>query len=89
MAPGPCGPIGPDDKIERRAPGGIAPKERAAFVRFNRCMKERGVTIQPHQGPGGREVAVEAPGSIDPKFNEAEKACQIHLAPIGGGHWRA
>ncbi len=85
MAPGPCHPGGPGDKIVR-APGKgkVTPRERIAFVRFNRCIKERGVTIQPYPGPGAQEIHVEGPGQVNPKFREAHRACRHHLAPIGG-----
>jgi hypothetical protein len=67
-------------------PGQIDPEERDAMVAFARCMREHGIDMPDPTGDG--LVMRRDDGGPDPsstQFQEAEKACDHHLATLGRG----
>ena len=71
-------------------PGQIDPEERDAMVAFARCMREHGIDMPDPTGDGlvMRKDDSGRGGGPDPsseKFQEAEKACDHHLATLGRG----
>ena len=74
----------------RRAPGGATPpqqlseEDRAAlqeaFLKFAKCMREHGVEIpDPDSGSPGGGFALQLPKGLkpdDPRFRQAQEACQ-------------
>jgi hypothetical protein len=65
-------------------PAQLDPEDRDAMVAFARCMREHGIDMPDPTG-GGLTVRREGDGGIDPKskeFQEAEKACNHHLANL-------
>jgi hypothetical protein len=65
----------------------LDPAERDAMVAFARCMREHGIDMPD---PTGEGLMVRRDGKDDPdpeseKFQEAEQACDHHLANLGRG----
>jgi hypothetical protein len=68
-------------------PGQIDPEERDAMVAFARCMREHGIDMPDPTGDG-LVMRRDDDGGPDPsseQFQEAEKACDHHLATLGRG----
>jgi hypothetical protein len=68
-------------------PGQIDPEERDAMVAFARCMREHGIDMPDPTGDG-LVIRRDGDGGPDPsseQFQEAEKACDHHLATLGRG----
>jgi hypothetical protein len=68
-------------------PGQINPEERDAMVAFARCMREHDIDMPDPTGDG-LVIRRDGDGGPDPsseKFQEAEKACDHHLANLGRG----
>jgi hypothetical protein len=68
-------------------PGQIDPEERDAMVAFARCMREHGIDMPDPTGDG-LVMRRDHDGGPDPsseQFQEAEKACDHHLATLGRG----
>ena len=65
----------------------LDPAERDAMVAFARCMREHGVDMPDPTGEGGLVMRKDDDkGGPDPeseKFQEAEQACDHHLANLG------
>jgi hypothetical protein len=87
--------VGPDDPkfkaadqaCKQYAPNGgeppkLNPQQQQQLLAHARCMRRHGINL-PDPKPDGR---VDAPGidPDDPRFEEAEQACQQY-APTGGG----
>jgi hypothetical protein len=66
-------------------PAQLDPEDRDAMVAFAKCMREHGIDM-PDPTDGGLTVRKEAGGGgVDPEskeFQEAEKACNHHLANL-------
>jgi hypothetical protein len=68
-------------------PGQIDPEERDAMVAFARCMREHGIDLPDPTGDG-LVMRRDDDGGPDPsseQFQEAERACDHHLATLGRG----
>jgi hypothetical protein len=68
-------------------PGQIDPEERDAMVAFARCMREHGIDMPDPTGDG-LVMRKDDDGGPDPsseRFQEAERACDHHLATLGRG----
>ena len=68
-------------------PGQIDPEERDAMVAFARCMREHGIDMPDPTGDG-LMMRRDDKGGPDPsseRFQEAEKACDQHLANLRPG----
>jgi hypothetical protein len=68
-------------------PGQIDPEERDAMVAFARCMREHDIDMPDPTGDG-LVIRRDGDGGPDPsseQFQEAEKACDHHLATLGRG----
>jgi hypothetical protein len=65
----------------------LDPADRDAMVAFARCMREHGVDMPDPTGEGGLVMRKDDDkGGPDPeseKFQEAEQACDHHLANLG------
>ena len=68
-------------------PGQIDPEERDAMVAFARCMREHGIDMPDPTGDGlvMRKDDDRGPDPSSKQFQEAEKACDHHLATLGRG----
>jgi hypothetical protein len=67
--------------------GQIDPEERDAMVAFARCMREHGIDMPDPTGDG-LVMRKDDDGGPDPsseRFQEAERACDHHLATLGRG----
>jgi hypothetical protein len=65
-------------------PAQLDPEDRDAMVAFARCMREHGIDM-PDPTDGGLTVRRQGDGGVDPEskeFQEAEKACDHHLANL-------
>ena len=67
--------------------GQIDPEERDAMVAFARCMREHGIDMPDPTGDGlvMRKDDDRGPDPSSEQFQEAEKACDHHLATLGRG----
>ena len=63
------------------------PAERDAMVAFARCMREHGIDMPDPTGDGlvMRKDDDRGPDPSSEQFQAAEKACDHHLATLGGG----
>lgn len=66
-------------------PGQIDPAARDAMVSFARCMREHGVEMPDPTGDGlvMRRGGEGGPDPESEEFQQAEKACDHHLADLG------
>ncbi len=66
-------------------PGQIDPADRDAMVDFARCMREHGIDMPDPTGDGlvMRKDKGGRPAPESEAFQEAEKACEHHLAGLG------
>jgi hypothetical protein len=65
----------------------LDPAERDAMVAFARCMREHGIDMPDPTGEGLmlRRDGKDGPDPESEKFQEAEQACDHHLANLGRG----
>jgi hypothetical protein len=65
----------------------LDPAERDAMVAFARCMREHGIDMPDPTGEGlmVRRDGKDGPDPRSEKFQEAEQACDHHLANLGRG----
>jgi hypothetical protein len=65
----------------------LDPAERDAMVAFARCMREHGIDMPDPTGDGLmlRREGENGPDPESEKFQEAERACDHHLANLGRG----
>ena len=82
-----CGPLmGGGD-----GPGQIDPKARDAMVVYARCMRGQGIDLPDPTGDGMLLGKGQGPDPTSEAFQQADKACNHHLASIrpkgepGGG----
>ena len=65
-------------------PGQIDPAERDAMVAFVRCMREHGIDMPDPTGDGlVMRRGEDGPDPESEEFQQAEKACDHHLADLG------
>jgi hypothetical protein len=66
-------------------PGQLDPAERDAMVAFARCMREHGIDMPDPTGDGllMRRDGEQGPDPESEQFQEAEQACDHHLANLG------
>ena len=65
----------------------LDPADRDAMVAFARCMREHGIDMPDPTGEGLmlRRDGKDGPDPESEKFQEAEQACDHHLANLGRG----
>jgi hypothetical protein len=65
----------------------LDPAERDAMVDFARCMREHGIDMPDPTGDGLmlRRDGDQGPDPDSEKFQQAEQACDHHLANLGRG----
>jgi hypothetical protein len=65
----------------------LDPAERDAMVAFARCMREHGIDMPDPSGDGLtlRRDGDDGPDPESEEFQEAERACDHHLANLGRG----
>jgi hypothetical protein len=65
----------------------LDPADRDAMVAFARCMREHGIDMPDPTGEGLmlRRDGKDGPDPESEKFQEAEQACNHHLANLGRG----
>jgi hypothetical protein len=65
-------------------PGQLDPAQRDAMVAFARCMREHGIDMPDPTGDGLvlRRDGEQGPDPDSEKFQQAEKACEHHLANL-------
>ena len=68
-------------------PGKLDPKAQDAMLAFARCMREHGIDMPDPTGEGLmlRRDGKDGPDPGSEKFQEAEQACDHHLANLGRG----
>jgi hypothetical protein len=68
-------------------PGKLDPKAQDAMLAFARCMREHGIDMPDPTGNGlvFNSKRGQGPDPSSSKFKEAERACDHHLADLGGG----